>query len=55
VGVRNANSMLLGAAWRAARAMGYRTLTTYTQHGESGASLRAVGFTRVAELSPRPG
>jgi hypothetical protein len=55
LGTRNANSMLLRAAWRAARAMGYRTLITYTQHGESGASLRAAGFTRVAELRARPG
>lgn len=55
VGIRNANSMLLGAAWRAARAMGYRALVTYTQHGETGASLRAVGFIRAAELSARPG
>lgn len=55
LGTRNANSMLLRAAWRAARAMGYRTLITYTQQGESGASLRAAGFIRVAELPARPG
>lgn len=51
----NANSMLYGAAWRAAKALGYRRLITYTQAAESGASLRAAGFTVVAELPPRPG
>ncbi len=54
-GVRNANSMLYGAAWRAARALGYRRLITYTQQGESGASLRAAGWRIVAERPPRPG
>jgi hypothetical protein len=29
-GVPNGNSMLYGAAWRAARALGYRRLVTYT-------------------------
>ena len=52
-GARNANSKLYGAVWRAARAMGYRRLVTYTQDGESGASLRAAGATRAAELSAR--
>jgi hypothetical protein len=53
--VPNANSMLYGAAWRAARAMGYTCMVTYTQAGESGSSLRAAGFVRVAELRARPG
>jgi len=53
--VPNANSKLYGAAWRAARAMGYSRLITYTQQGESGISLRAAGFVRVAELRARPG
>lgn len=52
-GARNANSMLYGAVWRAARAMGYRRCITYTQHDESGASLRAVGWVRDADLAPR--
>lgn len=52
---RNANSMLYGAAWRAAKAMGYRRLVTYTQAGESGASLRAAGWRVVAERRPRSG
>lgn len=52
-GTPNANSMLYGAAWRAARAMGYQRLVTYTQEGESGTSLRAAGWTVLAERSPR--
>lgn len=40
--VPNGNSQLYGAAWRAAKALGYRRLITYTQEGESGASLRGV-------------
>lgn len=52
-GVRNANSALYGAIRRAAQAMGYVRIVTYTQAQESGASLRAVGFRRVAELKPR--
>jgi DNA modification methylase len=54
-GVRNANSMLYAAAWRAARAMGYRRLITYTQHEESGASLRAAGYLPEASVSASPG
>ena len=41
---RNANSRLYAAAIRAARAMGYRRIITYTLPEESGASLKAVGF-----------
>lgn len=54
-GTRNANSMLYGAAWRAARALGYGRLITYTQDGESGASLRAAGWTVVAQRPARAG
>jgi hypothetical protein len=54
-GTPNANSMLYGAAWRAAKALGYRKLITYTQAGESGASLRAAGYRVVAEMPPRRG
>lgn len=35
-GTRNACSMLYAAAWRAARAMGYKRLITYTLETESG-------------------
>jgi hypothetical protein len=48
-GTRHANSMLYGAAWRAAQAMGYTRLITMTQQGESGSSLRAAGWRVVAE------
>lgn len=50
-GTRNACSMLYGAAWRAARALGYRRLITYTLPQEGGASLRAAGWTRASEVS----
>lgn len=52
---RNANSMLYGAAWRAAKALGYRRLVTYTLASESGVSLRAAGWRVVAERKPRKG
>lgn len=52
-GTRNANSMLYGAVWRAAKAMGYLRAVTYTQADESGASLRAVGWKPVADLPAR--
>lgn len=52
-GTRNANSMLYGAVWRAAKAMGYTRVITYTQADECGASLRAAGFRRVKELPAR--
>jgi hypothetical protein len=52
-GEPNANSMLYGAAWRAAKAMGYHRCITYTQADESGASLRAAGFIKVQELAAR--
>ncbi len=54
-GVRNANSLLYGAAWRAAKALGYTRLITYTQHGESGVSLRAAGWRVLAQRPPRRG
>ena len=52
-GTSNANSMLYGAVSRAAKAMGYRRLITYTQAGESGSSLKAAGFLKVKDLAPR--
>lgn len=53
--IANANSMLYGAAWRAAKALGYRRLVTYTQAGESGASLRGAGWRVVAHRPARAG
>lgn len=52
-GTPNANSMLYGAVARAAKAMGYRRVITYTQENESGSSLKAAGFIKVKELAPR--
>lgn len=54
-GTPNANSMLYGACWRAAKALGYDRLVTYTQAEESGASLRAAGWTVIGERAPRAG
>jgi hypothetical protein len=54
-GTPNACSALYGAAWRTASAAGYVRVITYTQDGESGASLRAAGWRQVAVLRPRSG
>jgi len=43
-GTKNACTILYGAAWRAARAMGYRRIFTYILETENGASLRAAGW-----------
>jgi len=48
-GARNACSILYGAAWRAAKALGYRRLITYTLPEEGGASLRGAGWTLIGE------
>lgn len=48
-GTSNACSLLYGAAWRAARAMGYQRLVTYTLASEGGVSLRAAGWKVVHE------
>jgi hypothetical protein len=54
-GHRNANSMLYAAAWDGAKGLGYQRLITYTQDGESGASLRAAGWRVLAERPARRG
>lgn len=54
-GFPNAASMLYAAGWRATSALGYRRLITYTQVGESGASLRAAGWRVIAERPARAG
>lgn len=43
-GTKNAASKLYAAAWRAARALGYRRLVTYTLAEEQGTSLLAAGW-----------
>ena len=50
-GTPNAPSMLYGAAWRAAKALGYRRLVTYTLAEEPGTSLRAAGWTVVGQTT----
>lgn len=44
LGDRNACSMLYAAAARAAKAMGYHKIITYTLDTENGASIRAAGW-----------
>jgi len=46
---RNACSMLYATCWRAARALGFRRLITYTLPEEGGASLRAAGWRLIGE------
>jgi hypothetical protein len=52
-GTRNANSMLYGAIWRAAKALGYDRAITYIQGDEDGASLRAAGWVKVKDIPAR--
>lgn len=52
-GTKNACSFLYGAARRAAFAMGYRRVITYTLASEGGASLRGAGFKLVGERGGR--
>lgn len=54
-GTRNANSALYGAVWRICRELGAKRIITYTQDGETGASLRAAGFTPVARRKAHSG
>ncbi len=48
-GTRNVNSMLYAACWRAARALGYRRLVTYTLAEEGGARLRGAGWKCIGQ------
>jgi hypothetical protein len=48
-GTKNTSSMLYSAAWRAARAMGYRRLITYTLQSEPGISLLAANWKLVGQ------
>ncbi|PSK89964.1 hypothetical protein CLV63_12468 [Murinocardiopsis flavida] len=52
-GTPNACSLLYAASRRAARALGYRRLITYTRADEPGTSLRAAGWKPTAALPPR--
>jgi hypothetical protein len=53
IGHKNACSFLYGAAARAAFAMGYRRVGTYTLKSEPGTSLLAAGYKIVAEVKGR--
>lgn len=48
-GTKHAASMLYSAAWRAARAMGYKRLITYTLKSEAGVSIVAAGWRVVGQ------
>ena len=48
-GERNACSILYAAAWRAARAMGYKRIVTYILETENGTSLKAAGWRCVGQ------
>ena len=47
----NGCSMLYGACWRAAKAIGYTRTITYTNPEESGASLRAAGWELIGQTA----
>lgn len=48
-GTRNACSKLYSACWKAATALGFKRLITYTLPEEGGASLRASGWKCIGE------
>jgi len=48
-GCPNACSCLYGAAWRAARAIGYSRLITYILNDEPGTTLKAAGWRCIGE------
>lgn len=52
-GCKDASSALYGAARRAAFALGYKKLVTYTLASESGVSLKAAGYRVVGEVPGR--
>jgi hypothetical protein len=53
-GTRNAVSFLVGAAKRAARALGYKRMISYTLETEPGASWRASGMEQTGTVEPAP-
>ena len=52
-GHRNVASLLLGACRRAAWALGYTRLVTFTLQTEGGKSLRAAGYRLIGERPDR--
>lgn len=53
-GTPHVASKLYAAAWRAAKALGYRRLITYTLASESGTSVKAAGWRSLYETTARP-
>ena len=53
-GTRHVASLLYAAAARAARAMGYQAIQTYTLAEESGISVRAAGWRFDADVRGKP-
>lgn len=54
-GTKNAASFLLGRAAKAAFALGFRRIGTYTLKSEPGTSLMAAGWSLIAETRAKPG
>lgn len=52
-GTPHAASMLYATVWKAAKALGYQRLITYTLDSEPGTSLRAAGFVKLADIRQR--
>lgn len=52
-GSPNAASRLLGAAWKASKAMGVKRLVSYTRKDEAGTSYLAAGWRRTAKVKGR--
>ena len=52
-GTKNACSMLYRSVWRAAKAIGYTRVITYTLKSESGVSLTAAGAKVIGETKGR--
>lgn len=50
----NAASRLIGASWRAAKAMGVRVMVSYTRRDELGTCFKAAGWQRTGEVAGRP-
>ncbi len=53
-GTKNAPSKLYGAAWKAAKSMGYHRLITYTLASEPGITLNASGWCLVGTIKGKP-
>lgn len=52
-GDRNAGSMLLGAVWRASKALGAKRLVSYVRVDETGSVYKAAGWEAVATTPAR--